>query len=423
MAWQDDLEPDWFHELPFWVVAAMAHGALLTFNPALRWGDAQRAPERVLPIEFVAAPPPAPAPAPELPPPGIGQTPPTPKNGPGPVEREQVKQGALDAPKPVAKPTPKPAAVKAAKKKPGNTIKAAKAKPVTKAKPKTVAAPKPVVDREAVAFAKAAQAESARLRAVRVKEERALAEGAARERREREAELARALAARKAEAARIEAERREAERQERLRAAAEARAVKARRKAELTQALAASTDADEALAEEAPPAATGGGRGGRGGAGTGAAGAGTGAGELAGARRATAAAALAESDEPGTDAGSGGADLIDSKARGGGEGPSSSGDGVSWSIDGGAGSRRLIQREVPTSPDWVGSRGLDLRVSVRFQILPDGRIKPGAVIQKTSGFAEIDRRAVQALRGWRFAPAPATKNEIWGRAVFRFTSS
>jgi TonB family protein len=111
---------------------------------------------------------------------------------------------------------------------------------------------------------------------------------------------------------------------------------------------------------------------------------------------------------------------LDAKATGGGSGPD--GSGVSWTMDGPVGSRRVLKRSAPTSPDWVGARGLDLTVTVRFQVLPDGRIKPGSVIQKTSGFPEIDKRALDALKKWRFEAADGAP-ETWGRVTFRFTSA
>ncbi|UPT72840.1 MAG: energy transducer TonB [Elusimicrobiota bacterium] len=201
-------------------------------------------------------------------------------------------------------------------------------------------------------------------------------------------------------------------------------------------------DPDEALeASEAAPASgrgsarrgkpARGGPAGQGAAGPGASGddvagdaggLGGGAAELAGARRAGAAAALAESTDPGDDAGSGGADLIDAPAKGGGDGPD--GGGVSYSLDGPVGNRRIVSRVAPSSPDWVAVRNLDLTVIVRFQVLPDGSVKQGAVIQKTSGFPEIDARALKALSKWRFQPVPAKSGaaEVWGRVSFRFTS-
>ena len=475
MSWREHIEPDWFHEAPFYLAAIIAHGALISFNPIINWGSLA-VPEKAVPIEFVAdipLPPvvsPPPPPLPQLAPGGDGTEGP-PKHGKGKFEAEKVKQGAVDPP-PKPKPTPKPAAVKSKRNKPGSTVHKAQAAP----KPKSLAKPKP--DQQALKFAHEAQAESRRVRAERdraakavVAEKAAAAKAAAYEvaqekkqiaaekaaeakaerdrfaaiakaEKERKAAVARAEAERRAEAARELAERRAAELAEKKRLATEAKAAKAAKRAELSSALATMSDPDEVLAADAAPAPSGrgsarkgkpaaggpvAGKGGDGGAfgeSTSGEGGGVGGGqaELAGARKAGAAAALAESTDPGDGAGSGGADLIDAKAKGGGEGPE--GGGVSYSLDGPVGDRRIISRVSPVSPDWVATRNLDLTVTVRFQVLPDGRVKPGAVIQKTSGFPEIDARALKAVSRWRFQAAGAKSGaaEVWGRVTFRFTS-
>lgn len=112
----------------------------------------------------------------------------------------------------------------------------------------------------------------------------------------------------------------------------------------------------------------------------------------------------------------------ESERRRGAE-PSSefSSEGLSWSIEGPAGNRRLLAKALPASPEWLARRGLELCVAIRFQVLADGAVRPGAVIQKTSGFPEIDRRALDALRRWRFEPAGGTGAAgIWGKVTFRF---
>jgi TonB family protein len=106
------------------------------------------------------------------------------------------------------------------------------------------------------------------------------------------------------------------------------------------------------------------------------------------------------------------------KAKGGGTGPD--GGGLSWSLEGPAGSRRLLRRTLPKSPDWVSQRGLELSVQVKFQVQPDGSVKSGSVVKRTSGFPEIDQRALQALAKWRFDPAPGAGPETWGVVTFHF---
>jgi colicin import membrane protein len=372
MAWEEDLDPDWIHELPFYLVATIAYGALLTVNPAVRWGSGKSAADASVPIEFVAALPEPPKAEPAPPPPEIGKAA-TPQNGPGVPVPEKVKAGDDAAP---PKPAPKPAPTPARKPRP---------------KPAPAKAAKPV-DVKAMIAASAAKRE---------KLDRAKAAAEARAEAARE-EKAQRLAAAQAEADRMAAV--EKARQEKL---AAARAAKAQKKAELSQELATMTEPDEALTRD--PAPTGG---------KPAPAPGSGAAKLG------AAAALADSggaqasDESST--GSGGGDLLDAKAKGGGTAPDG---GVSYTLDGPVGARRVLKRAVPTTPDWVGARNLDLTVTIRFQVLPDGAVKPGAVIQKTSGFPEIDRRALDALRKWRFEPAPdGDASEVWGRASFRFTS-
>lgn len=362
MAFEDDFDPDWLHDAPFYIVAVMAHGAILFSNPTLRWGSAQKALDMAVPIEFVARVPPASAdlaPAPAVP----AKTESPPRHGPGEYRPEKVKAGAV-APPPKPLPNPKPAALAAKKEKKGNAL--AKVKPPAK--------PRPPV-----------KAQAARMHAEMQRAER---------------EQARALAAQKAAEVRAE------------------RAAKARRKAELSQELATMADPDEVLdSGGGAPAAARAARGAKGGGGGVRAG---GASESV-VSAAAALAETAESPDPGDAAGSGGADLLDAKPRGGGSGPE--GGGVSWSLDGPVGSRRVLSREVPTSPDWVGTRGLDLSVTVRFRVMPDGSVKPGAVILKTSGFPEIDRRGLDALRRWRFETVPdKSAPEVWGRVTFRFTS-
>ena len=100
------------------------------------------------------------------------------------------------------------------------------------------------------------------------------------------------------------------------------------------------------------------------------------------------------------------------------------GSGDSWSLEGPAGARRIVSRVLPESPDWVSQRGLELSVQVRFSVLADGAVASGVVVKKTSGFPEIDRRAVEAIRRWRFekAPAAAGAPAAWGSVRFKFTT-
>lgn len=271
--------------------------------------------------------------------------------------------------------------------------------------------PGPVTERPAAAGPAAAPAEKpkaikhhARRPAMSAAQKTALIERRAEARRQ-----ANALAAARAETQRLRAEQARAEKlaQEQAAAAAAAvrqqkmaaaKAARARQKLEVSQQLAAMVDPDEKLSDAvADPGLAGGAM-------------------LAGAGGE--AAALNDAGSAVYDVEREGYDPAPSGAGGGGG-------GLSWSIEGPIGNRRIMRRSLPKSPAWVAKRGLELAVQIKFQVMPDGSVKAGSVIQKTSGFPELDSRALDSIRKWRFeaiAPRPGLP-EIWGRVTFRFLMS
>ena len=56
--------PTWTRDLPFLLLASLFHALLLSVNPSIRWGALPRAAEKMIPVEFVSAPPPSPMLAP-----------------------------------------------------------------------------------------------------------------------------------------------------------------------------------------------------------------------------------------------------------------------------------------------------------------------------------------------------------------------
>lgn len=177
----------------------------------------------------------------------------------------------------------------------------------------------------------------------------------------------------------------------------EARAAKARQRLELSKTLATLSNPDEAVSDESS-------------------GSGSKSDITAALKDASAPSPTAgPSDTPGTGE-DGAADM-----PGSGDGNGGSGSGVD--VDGPLGNRRILHRIVPHSPEWIAQRGLDLTVILRFQVMADGTVKPGAMmIQKTSGFSEIDKLALDALRRWKFQAVPPASPSVWGRVTFHFTS-
>lgn len=414
---------DWRRDLPCLFIAAALHVTVLSSNPGLHWGAGARPVDAPIPVEFVTELPKAPLITPRVAPvtPGVGTSESSKGYGPGPVVPEKIKAGLSDADpatKPQAKRRPLSAAAKARLERKKALLRAQAADLAERAR-----------------FAReAAAAQAAELRARR-EEARAAVADAARIRREEARARAAALAAERAQKARLRALR-----------VAQARAEKARQRAELEHQLAALPNPDEALSFAQSAGGYARGRRGRAGrpvsgalrdsAGPGApealgdlrdapSGAGTGAGGGAAPGLAGAFQSLEFSPgNPGFSSdGRGGADAENSRPAGGGYGEG--GGPVSWSVEGSVGDRRVLRRVLPHCPDWVSQRGLELSVQLKFQVLDDGTIKRGVVIKRTSGFPDIDRLALEALRKWKYQPihngVGMSSPDVWGIVSFKFT--
>lgn len=368
-------DEDWRQDAPFFGVAVLLHAVVLSGNPSLPWSS-MKPPERTIPVEFVQLP--LHSPLPELPVPGDGSTR---APGLGPGELQPERRG----------PAPKHTAAKAksAAKKAVDPQAAAKRRLESRHKAMRLALArseltrqkevKAAAVREARALAAAAALEAARLKA----EQRAAA-----------AEAARAAAALKA------------------REAAERRMARARKQADIARTLAFLPNPDERITDVPRAHAVGGG-------------AGNGAEAEHGLSDSLGAAAPLGEEAPETPAYAQdaarrtGSDAYSAPASGGGYGQG--GGDASFTLEGPVGSRRLVQRVLPESPEWLARRQLDLGVQIRFQVLADGSVKPGAVISRTSGFPELDRRALEAIKRWRFASLAGAR-PVWGMVSFRFTS-
>jgi protein TonB len=83
--------------------------------------------------------------------------------------------------------------------------------------------------------------------------------------------------------------------------------------------------------------------------------------------------------------------------------------------------RRLVSYTTPAYPDWAKREGVEGSVSIRFIVLPDGRVKPNILVEKTSGFEDFDRNAKDALLGWRFEPLEkGAHGDQWGVITFNY---
>jgi TonB family protein len=86
--------------------------------------------------------------------------------------------------------------------------------------------------------------------------------------------------------------------------------------------------------------------------------------------------------------------------------------------------RPIISYSKPTYPEWAKIEAVEGSVTIYFVVLPNGRVKENVMIEKTSGFADFDNNAVDALLTWRFEPlAGGTTGEQWGTITFHYRLS
>ncbi len=97
--------------------------------------------------------------------------------------------------------------------------------------------------------------------------------------------------------------------------------------------------------------------------------------------------------------------------------------GKGFEIGGPVGDRKIAHRRLPEYPAWAEEKGISAMVKVYFTVRPDGSIRTNLRIVTSSGYAELDDAAKEALMQWRFTPTSGDSSETaaWGVITFRFT--
>lgn len=76
---------------------------------------------------------------------------------------------------------------------------------------------------------------------------------------------------------------------------------------------------------------------------------------------------------------------------------------------------------LPVYPAWAEKEGIEADVAIRFTVSSQGEVID-AYIERTSGYKELDKLALIAIRNWVFVPLPedATQENQWGIITFKF---
>jgi TonB family protein len=87
--------------------------------------------------------------------------------------------------------------------------------------------------------------------------------------------------------------------------------------------------------------------------------------------------------------------------------------------------REILHQEFPAVPRWLEEKGIEAEVVIRFVVNPDGEVGDKMYVEKTSGYAELDRLGMAALKKFIFAPLALTvrQAEQNGSIVIRFSFS
>ena len=82
--------------------------------------------------------------------------------------------------------------------------------------------------------------------------------------------------------------------------------------------------------------------------------------------------------------------------------------------------RKVVKSYVPEYPAWARAQNLEAAVSIRFTVSSKGDVLESAVVERTSGYPELDRLCLEALKQWKFSPLPGNDQDQWGVITFRF---
>ena len=88
-------------------------------------------------------------------------------------------------------------------------------------------------------------------------------------------------------------------------------------------------------------------------------------------------------------------------------------------ITGPLSARKVIQSFVPEYPAWARAKNVEADVAIRFTVSSGGEVRETMTIARTSGYPELDRLAVEALKKWKFSALPGGQDQ-WGEITFRF---
>ncbi len=99
--------------------------------------------------------------------------------------------------------------------------------------------------------------------------------------------------------------------------------------------------------------------------------------------------------------------------------------GNTFQIFGPLKNRRILEKYLPKYPRWAEEQGLECTVSLHFFVFSNGQVKSNLYVEQSSGYSEMDKLAIKALKAFRFAPLGSSERqeEQEGVIIFYFRLS
>jgi TonB family protein len=95
-----------------------------------------------------------------------------------------------------------------------------------------------------------------------------------------------------------------------------------------------------------------------------------------------------------------------------------------FDIAGPLGNRGILHKVIPQYPAWAEEQGIIGSVRIWFTVTSDGSVRSNMRVTKTTGYPELDKLALDALKEWRFATFNSNDDSSqWGIITFTFSLS
>ncbi len=95
-----------------------------------------------------------------------------------------------------------------------------------------------------------------------------------------------------------------------------------------------------------------------------------------------------------------------------------------FEIAGPLNNRPILHKVIPQYPAWAEEQGIIGSVRIWFTVTPDGAVRTNMRVTKTTGYPELDKLALDALKEWRFAVFNTSDDSSqWGIITFTFSLS